>query len=154
MAGAWSWPLTPLVVPWSWKGRAIPLLPLWAVRPVQSLSACTTVHFTFTFTLNVKCLSFCVLFQQKQTKIYIILQTSHICNFTKTFQWESRCFLRADRLTDIHYEADSCFPRCRSCSCCGLLPTAVSRVAVRAPFCHSTRVIDDPASSYGSLIDH
>jgi len=24
----------------------IPLLPLWAVRPVQSLSACTTVHFT------------------------------------------------------------------------------------------------------------
>jgi hypothetical protein len=26
--------------------RAIPLLPLWAVRPVQSLSACTRVHFT------------------------------------------------------------------------------------------------------------
>jgi len=33
--------LHPLLVPWSWKGRAIPLLPLWAVRPVQSLSACT-----------------------------------------------------------------------------------------------------------------
>jgi len=30
--------------------RAISLLPLWAVRPVQSLSACTRVHFTF-FTL-------------------------------------------------------------------------------------------------------
>ena len=29
----------PLLVPWSWKSRAIPLLPLWAVRPVQSLSA-------------------------------------------------------------------------------------------------------------------
>jgi len=28
--------------------RAIPLLPLWAVRPLQSLSACTRVHFTFT----------------------------------------------------------------------------------------------------------
>ena len=28
----------------------IPLLPLRAVRPVQSLSACTTVHFTFTYT--------------------------------------------------------------------------------------------------------
>jgi len=28
----------------------IPLLPLCAVRPVQSLSACTTVHFTFTYT--------------------------------------------------------------------------------------------------------
>jgi hypothetical protein len=26
--------------------RAIPLLPLWAVQPVQSLSACTRVHFT------------------------------------------------------------------------------------------------------------
>jgi hypothetical protein len=32
--------------------RAIPLLPLWAVRPVQSLSACTRVHFTFTFYYN------------------------------------------------------------------------------------------------------
>jgi hypothetical protein len=37
----------PLLVPWSWKGRAIPLLPLWVVQPVQSLSACTRVHFTF-----------------------------------------------------------------------------------------------------------
>ena len=37
----------PLLVPWSWKSRAIPLLPLWAVRPVESLSACTKVHFTF-----------------------------------------------------------------------------------------------------------
>jgi hypothetical protein len=34
---------SPLLVPWSRKGRAIPLLPLWAVRPVQSLSACTSV---------------------------------------------------------------------------------------------------------------
>ena len=39
--------LHPLLVPWSWKGRAIRLLPLWAVRPVQSLSACTRVHCTF-----------------------------------------------------------------------------------------------------------
>ena len=40
--------LTPhsLLMPWSWKGRAIPLLPLWTVRPVQSLSACTRVNFT------------------------------------------------------------------------------------------------------------
>ena len=34
----------PLLVSWSWKGRAIPLLPLWAVRPVQGLSACTRVQ--------------------------------------------------------------------------------------------------------------
>jgi hypothetical protein len=38
----------PLLVQWSRKGRAIPLLPLWAVWPVQSLSACTRVRFTFT----------------------------------------------------------------------------------------------------------
>jgi hypothetical protein len=31
----------PLLVPWSRKSKAIPLLPLWVVRPVQSLSACT-----------------------------------------------------------------------------------------------------------------
>ena len=31
----------PLLVPWPIKSRAIPLLPLWAVRPVQSLSTCT-----------------------------------------------------------------------------------------------------------------
>jgi len=37
----------PLLVPWSRKGRAIPLHSLWAVQPVQSLSACTRVHFTF-----------------------------------------------------------------------------------------------------------
>ena len=36
-----------LQVPWSRKSTAIPLLPLWAVMPVQSLSACTRVHFTF-----------------------------------------------------------------------------------------------------------
>ena len=70
--------LTPhtLLVPWSRKSRPIPLplygryglyrasvpvqgctlplpiplLPLWTVRPVQSLSACTRVHFTFSYT--------------------------------------------------------------------------------------------------------
>jgi len=39
----------PFLVPWSRKSRAVPLLPLWTVRPVQSLSACTRVHFIFTF---------------------------------------------------------------------------------------------------------
>ena len=44
----WDVTLTPLplLVPWSWMSRVIRLLPLWAVRPVQSLSACTRVHFT------------------------------------------------------------------------------------------------------------
>ena len=45
---------SPLLVPWSWTGRAIPLLPLWAVRPVQSLSACRRVHFTFYLTLQTQ----------------------------------------------------------------------------------------------------
>jgi len=40
---------SPLPVPRSRKSRAIPLFPPWAVRPVQSLSACTRVHFTFIF---------------------------------------------------------------------------------------------------------
>ena len=39
----------PLLVPRSRKSRAIPLLPLWTVQPVQNLSACTRVHFTFPF---------------------------------------------------------------------------------------------------------
>ena len=41
----------PLLMLWTRKGRAIPLLPLWAVRPVQSLSACTRVHCTFYYPL-------------------------------------------------------------------------------------------------------
>ena len=41
----------PLLVPWPRKSRAIPLLHIWAVRPVQSLSPCTRAHFTFTLQL-------------------------------------------------------------------------------------------------------
>jgi len=41
----------PFLVPWSWKNRAILPLPLWAVRPVQSLSACTRGHFTLALCL-------------------------------------------------------------------------------------------------------
>jgi len=36
-----------LLVLRSRKSRATPLHPLWAVWPVQSLSACTRVHFTY-----------------------------------------------------------------------------------------------------------
>ena len=39
----------PLLVPWSRKTRAIPLFPLWALRSLQSVSACTRVKFTFYF---------------------------------------------------------------------------------------------------------
>ena len=37
----------PHLAPWSRKSRVIPLLPLWAVRTVQSFSASKRVHFTF-----------------------------------------------------------------------------------------------------------
>jgi hypothetical protein len=38
--------LHPILVPWSRKSRAIPLLALLAVRPVQNLSACARVRFS------------------------------------------------------------------------------------------------------------
>jgi len=38
----------PLLVP-SRKSRPNPLLPLWVKRPVQNLSACTRVQYTFFF---------------------------------------------------------------------------------------------------------
>jgi len=52
---------SPLLVPWSRKSRAIPLLLLWAVRPVKSLSACTepqclykgALYFFYTQLLHV-----------------------------------------------------------------------------------------------------
>ena len=49
----------PLLVPWSRKSRAIPLLPLWAVRPVHSLSVSTRVTFILLVLLldgEIKCL--------------------------------------------------------------------------------------------------
>jgi len=40
----------PFLLQWSRKSRAIPILPLWAVWPVQSLSASTRVHFIYLYT--------------------------------------------------------------------------------------------------------
>jgi hypothetical protein len=51
----WGVTLThhPLLVPGSWKSRAIPLLALWAIQPVQSLSACTRAHFTLHILITI-----------------------------------------------------------------------------------------------------
>ena len=49
----------PLLVPWSRKSRAIPLLPLWAVRPVQSLSPCTEPQCLYRASVPVQSLSAC-----------------------------------------------------------------------------------------------
>ena len=48
----------PLLVLWSGKSRAIPLLPLWTVQPVQNLSACTRAHFTLTYRSSLRSISF------------------------------------------------------------------------------------------------
>jgi len=66
----------PLLVPWSSKSRAIPLLPLCAVRPVQSLSACTTVHFIFTFIHIIWCLSVFTKFLQATVSFVMSLRSS------------------------------------------------------------------------------
>jgi hypothetical protein len=68
--------LTPhlLLVPWSRKGRTIPLLPLWAIWPVQSLSACTRVHFTFTFYITVS-----VRMPQEKYSVRVINNPVNLC---------------------------------------------------------------------------
>ena len=71
-----SIPLLPLwaVRPVQSLSRAIPLLPLWAVRPVQSLSACTRVHFTF-FTLCVYKLFTLLLYNDSPVNVHALIET-------------------------------------------------------------------------------
>ena len=45
---------SPLLVPWLRKSGAIPLLPLWALRPVQSLNASTRVHLNLLALLGAR----------------------------------------------------------------------------------------------------
>ena len=92
----WGVTLTPqpLLVLWSRKSRAIPLLPLWAVRPVQSLSACARVHFTFfilyyiNMWLHVLTNYMVILRSYKHTKTKLQLQIS----FSATKKSQSYCF--------------------------------------------------------------
>ena len=60
---------SPLLVPWLWKGRVIPLLPLWTVRPVQSLSAYRRVQFTL---FSIRCEHFTF---PTQTLAVVVLKT-------------------------------------------------------------------------------
>ena len=72
----------PLLVPWSRKSRAISVLPLCVVRPVQSLGACTRVHFTFTFTAQFsteKCVTFALLLLTRDIQDVGEEQTSQFC---------------------------------------------------------------------------
>ena len=84
----------PLLVSWSRKSRAIPLLPLWAVRPVQSLSACTRVHFTLLH-LHVlkllpqteKCCDFVVVFQKQNIHDHVMVYFVNKCDLTDDTTW-------------------------------------------------------------------
>jgi hypothetical protein len=58
---------------------AIPLLPLWVARPVQSLSACTRVHFTFNHfnpSYHSSGVSWFMTRCSKQLQIIVLLQTA------------------------------------------------------------------------------
>ena len=66
---------------------AIPLLPLAAVRPVQSFSACTRVHFTFTFTFSV---NERMMQMSRQQALHIM----HMNNFPEDGQAKAETFLK------------------------------------------------------------
>jgi len=77
----------PLLVPWSRKNRAITLLPLGAVRPVQSLSACTRVH-SFNLDRQLICnicfwtwtiCGICWIIECKLSVKYILLELCDVC---------------------------------------------------------------------------
>jgi hypothetical protein len=75
----------PLLVLWWRKSLAIPLLPLWAIRPVQSLSACTRVYFTFTLPYAMEMQ--CVLYEEVTEFSCITYRNSSLTTnkFPKTF---------------------------------------------------------------------
>ena len=60
--------LTPhhFLVTWSRKIRAIPLIPLWAARPIQSLSVCARVHILW---YSSTCFEHCCAYHQ-EVKLY------------------------------------------------------------------------------------
>jgi hypothetical protein len=74
----------PLLAPWSRKSRAIPLHPLWAVRSVKSLSACTRgalylFYSTQTFSrMNTQTQQYHSELTQRLTK-YLIAEERQTC---------------------------------------------------------------------------
>jgi hypothetical protein len=74
----------PLLVPRSRKGRAVPLLSIWAVRPVQSLSACTRVHTTQSRTSNSK---FVTSVRNIHIVVYLVMRgRTHLKHCVRIFQ--------------------------------------------------------------------
>ena len=91
--------LTPhtLLVPWLRKSTAIPLLSLRAVRPVQSLSACTRVHFkrrTTVFSVGPLCpLVQGVPLPTKPGSSLIILLQTHSDTYRHNFTTDTFLFI-------------------------------------------------------------
>ena len=84
-----------LLVPWSRKGRAIPLLLLCAVRSVQSLSPCARVHITPRSTD-----AFCLTTIQGQKKIKPKIRNHHNIKFCNHF-------LPCEKMQNIEYATDN-----------------------------------------------
>ena len=74
---------------WSRKSRAIPLLPLWAIRPVQSLSACTRgalylkIPTYYEFVLRV-CLFVCLSYRYATSGVSERVYLRHTCSCPDT----------------------------------------------------------------------
>ena len=91
-----------LLLLWSRKSTATPLFPLWAVQPVQSLSACTRVHFTFAiyfYTLY----NITYFFHPLWTLLYI---TSQKTEETNNFQYKYTFMIRT---TYVEFQTSTTF---------------------------------------------
>jgi hypothetical protein len=84
----------PFYYRWPWKSRVIPLLPLRAVRPVQGLSACTRVHFTFflTYYLDwVGSFTFRLLYRSVHRDYFMVLTTTRFLFRFNRSMWHCFC---------------------------------------------------------------
>jgi hypothetical protein len=79
---------SPLLVPLSRKSRAMPLLLLQVVRPVQSLSACTRLTFTFLLLLCLF-LYWVIRFKQKAVAAPVTCTFLFLSHSSRTPVWES-----------------------------------------------------------------
>jgi len=92
----------PLLVPWSWKSRAIPLLPLQSARPVQSLSAYTRVHFYSACAANVGrnpakfMLHYRIYLYSSHSNRLTATRSTVYCISIFIFYWRLLCFLTFD----------------------------------------------------------
>jgi hypothetical protein len=95
--------------------RAIPLLPLWAVRPVQSLSVCTRVHFALYRSCMWSTRYSCQILMKLELSGQILKKYSNI-----KFHEHPSCVIRVvrcgrtDRRDDAHSRLSRfCEPSCK-----------------------------------------